>query len=311
MGKDKIKIASVVLTYNRKELLKNCLEALMKQSYPIDLIIVVDNASTDRTFEFLKTKGYLNNSQVKYLSMEENAGSAGGFGAGMKYGYEKGYDFFWLMDDDTVSQKEALEKLVESWNSLKEKGEKIGIIGSVAISGLDSSKLSWVLRRKKENKFYRHLQDFQEAITEVDHLPYGGAFINKEIIKEVGCPDKDFFLWLDDVEYCYRVRQTQRKIFAVKNSIVCHPLGATVECSFRNKKVFVKSSSQPPWKDYYDARNYILLIRKHGLGIRRFLPSGELTLIFSLLKRDQKLKRALYYLRGFIDGLLSKKGKTI
>jgi len=72
--------------------------------------------------------------------------------------------------------------------------------------------------------------------------------------------------------------------------------------------VFLKLSSQAPWKDYYDARNNIFIIKKYKMGVKRYFKLGGL-ILFSLLKRDQKFQRAKYYLKGIIDGLLNRHGR--
>ena len=83
---DKKSICAVVVTYNRKELLLRCLQALEQQSYSLEHIVIVDNASTDGTVDFLEQQGYLENPKVTLLSLLENQGGAGGFHAGIKYG---------------------------------------------------------------------------------------------------------------------------------------------------------------------------------------------------------------------------------
>jgi len=105
-------VAAVVVTYNRKHLLKECLDALLAQTRPIDAIIVMDNASTDGTPEFLEAQGYLTNPIIDYVRLSENTGGAGGFHYGVKRGYEQGFDWLWLMDDDVKPVNSTLAELV-------------------------------------------------------------------------------------------------------------------------------------------------------------------------------------------------------
>lgn len=118
-------VCGVVVTFNRKELLKDCLKALIEQTRPLDAILIVDNASTDNTPQILLEMGYiqqlppeknsepyktefmskiknLENESIKiiYIRMNENTGGAGGFHMGQKHAFELGYDWIWLMDDD-------------------------------------------------------------------------------------------------------------------------------------------------------------------------------------------------------------------
>ena len=118
-------VCAVVVTYNRRNLLIECLSALLKQTFPLQGIYLIDNASTDGTPELLLEKGYIyelpppnlkdpwekefiiqnhtdsGSIKLHYVRMPKNTGSSGGFYEGVKRGYERGYDWLWLMDDDS------------------------------------------------------------------------------------------------------------------------------------------------------------------------------------------------------------------
>ncbi|RYZ98092.1 MAG: glycosyltransferase, partial [Sphingobacteriaceae bacterium] len=87
-------IVGVVVTFNRLDLLKNCITSLKRQTRSLDQIIVVNNGSTDGT------EKWLNEQQGLIVIHQENSGGAGGFHRGMKEGYEHNYDWIWVMDDD-------------------------------------------------------------------------------------------------------------------------------------------------------------------------------------------------------------------
>src|SRR4051812_49443017 len=78
------RVAAVVVTYNRKALLAECLRALLAQSAPIETIHVVDNASTDGTHDLLRSEGLLE--RLEYHRLEVNGGSSGGVAAGLPGG---------------------------------------------------------------------------------------------------------------------------------------------------------------------------------------------------------------------------------
>ena len=99
-----IKVNTVVVTYNRKNLLKLCIDKLLEQSYAINKIIIVDNASNDGTREYLHE---LIDDVFDIVFLDENLGGAGGFYFGIKRAYEIGCDYLWIMDDDTISTPSA------------------------------------------------------------------------------------------------------------------------------------------------------------------------------------------------------------
>lgn len=100
-----LKIATIVVTYNRKEKLIRCLQHIQDQNLSTD-IIVIDNMSTDGTQEVLKS--LIQNHKIIYKRLEKNIGGAGGFSEGIKYAYNLGYEYFWVMDDDCMPKQDAL-----------------------------------------------------------------------------------------------------------------------------------------------------------------------------------------------------------
>lgn len=103
-------IAAVVVTCNRCNLLKLCLYALLGQTVPCD-ILIVDNHSADETERMIRA---IENPRVSYRNTGENLGGAGGFNFGLRWAIEQGYDYLWLMDDDTLPQDNALEELLNA-----------------------------------------------------------------------------------------------------------------------------------------------------------------------------------------------------
>ena len=89
-------ICVVIVTWNRLEMLKVCVDSVKKNAAAAD-ILVVDNASTDGTGEWLAHE-----SGVNVLTLAENTGGAGGFAVGMKWAFDRGYGWMWIMDDDVV-----------------------------------------------------------------------------------------------------------------------------------------------------------------------------------------------------------------
>ena len=100
-------VCAVVVTHNREELLERCLGHLRAQSRRPDKILVVDNASTDGTAALLARQD-----DLEVLRLPVNAGGAGGFRRGLENAYTAGYDWMWLLDDDTFAGENALEHLL-------------------------------------------------------------------------------------------------------------------------------------------------------------------------------------------------------
>src|SRR5438128_12609415 len=121
-----MKIIAVVVTYNRLPLLKKSLDAVYSQTRKPDAIIVINNGSTDDTGEWLQTQPVINYTQ-------ENKGGAGGFSYGINKAYGHGADWIWLMDDDTIPQKDSLEKLEAAVTKLQPHLDKVGFLSSTVL----------------------------------------------------------------------------------------------------------------------------------------------------------------------------------
>jgi rhamnopyranosyl-N-acetylglucosaminyl-diphospho-decaprenol beta-1,3/1,4-galactofuranosyltransferase len=291
-------VCAVVVTYNRKNLLLECLEAIRRQTRPVDGIYIIDNASDDGTPELLKEKGYIpelppfnisepyeiehkisnlvdgNHINVFYVRMHKNTGGAGGFYEGVKRGYERGYDCLWLMDDDTIATTEALNKLLE----------KI-YIQNINI-GFACSKVLWTDGKP-------HLMNIPGVKQIVNGVPFniyedknvllveGASFvsllISRDIVKSFGLPIKEFFIWADDVEYTLRIAKNGFVGLYVKDSIVIHK----TKTNYSANEIY-------DWRFYYNVRNWLWIHKIHN---RRKYISSLLKNIFRTFSLPLKVWR--------------------
>src|SRR5918912_3722778 len=93
-------VQAVVVTHNRRALLLDCLEAIARQTRPVEGVLVVDNASTDGTLEALQSSGLADRVPLDYLRLTRNGGGSEGFHYGVAEALGSGADWLWLMDDD-------------------------------------------------------------------------------------------------------------------------------------------------------------------------------------------------------------------
>ena len=106
-------IAAVIVTYNRLELLKECIHAVLNQEKQLCDLVIVDNASTDGTNDYLQTIS-MDCERINCFRLDQNTGGAGGFYYGIRKGVEMGYEYIWIMDDDTIPDPECLYQLMEA-----------------------------------------------------------------------------------------------------------------------------------------------------------------------------------------------------
>lgn len=206
------KVMAVVVTYNRKELLKECINALLKQDYDNCDVLIVDNASTDGTKEYIKDE--LKNKKVYYSNTGSNLGGAGGFNYGIKEAYKIGCDYIWIMDDDCIVHNDSLTKLLDADKKLN--GDY----------GFLSSKVLWkdntiCKMNIQKTKMTKWLKDYDTNYQPIVLASFVSLFLKKEVVEEFGLPIKEFFIWTDDWEYTRRISKN-KKCYYISDSIVTH-----------------------------------------------------------------------------------------
>ena len=101
---------AVIVTFNRSAKLMKVLDAIKAQTQRPDIVLVVDNASTDDTAALVQARA-AGDDTIRHLRLPENVGGAGGFHAGMKAAYQMGGQYFWVSDDDAYPHPDAIERL--------------------------------------------------------------------------------------------------------------------------------------------------------------------------------------------------------
>ena len=297
---------AIVVTYNRKQSLIAVINSLLKQTLICD-ILIVDNASTDGTKDFLEGLGIIKRHRIHYINLDQNLGGSGGFSYGLKYAMEGNWNWFWLMDDDAIPEIDTLEKLQ---NYAVDPGT---VYGSAAINVVgDRRKLCWpAIVKKNGNKLFIQFADMLADIEEVDMIPFLGLYIHRQMVERIGYPDSGFFICADDKEYCERIKKQNAKLMLVKSSIIKHPLAKVVIYNFGLFQAAYRSL--PSWKIYYDVRNKILIAKKY-FRYRvwtQTLPGIFLRTILVLFKEENRVPILALTMKAVLDGLLGRKGKLV
>lgn len=285
------KIAAVIVTYNRINKLKRNIQAILKQNFSVSTIIIVDNNSTDGTREYLENL-QSHNKSVHVYSLSRNIGGAGGFNYGLKRAvmdFED--DYFWIMDDDTIPEKNALKNLNAAITFLH--GE----------FGFLSSNTRWINDSPALMNVPMPTRDWNEKVSEglvkVKYATFVSLVIPRKMVIKVGLPFSQFFIWGDDVEYTSLISRVATSYF-VKDSIVIH------EMDSNNESNILTSSEERITRFYYDFRNrYVIERRDKGLikGNLKATIYG-LTFIFRIIStKDQSIKKIMPVIKGCIVGL--------
>ena len=255
------RVCAVVVTYNRKELLAGCLDALLGQSYPLDRLLVVDNASTDGTEQLLHERGYLRDARIEHLRLSENRGGAGGFHEGFKRAMTLQPDWIWAMDDDGLAAPDCLKRLIEAAAS-DFRGPLVLARERMEDPANDELAFSGVAERDGAPVQLRTSADADVAASDGVVSGYASVFngvlIHRRVVETIGVPDDRFFIWGDEWDYIWRARRAGIQITTVLAAFYWHPRDRTERATIR----FAGVNYEVPRADS-PVRNY-LLIRNHG-----------------------------------------------
>lgn len=284
------KVVAVVVTYNRKELLLECIDHLLHQreSDLLD-ILVIDNASSDGTESALSD--LIKAREIIYENTGANIGGAGGFSYGLKRSAELGYKFAWLMDDDCMPEPTALKELLDADKML---GGSYGFLSS-RVLWRDRSLCEMNVQRQSLS---RRVRDFDSPLVPIILASFVSFFIPVSVVYQFGLPIAEFFVWTDDWEYTRRISR-KLSCYLVNKSVVIHKSANNIGASVADDDV----SRLGRFKTMF--RNDVVLYRREGLSGFGYEIARICAHSFRVLTRanDHKLVRLDAIFGGTLEGL--------
>ena len=274
------KVCAVVVTYNRVDLLKECIKSIKSQTYPCD-ILVINNNSTDGTADFLKS------TKIKHLDLEMNTGGAGGFNKGIRFAVEEGHESLWIMDDDCIPKNNALEQLVNASEILKND------------YGFLASRVLWIDGKDHKMNKINKIEKTSDNFYKIKQATFVSLLVKTEIVRKYGLPIKEFFIWGDDIEFTRRISvRNNIPSYYVENSEVIHK----TKNNIGSKIAFDDISNIERYK--YAYRNEFYLYRQEGaFGVVYYLLKCFYNAARIIIFADNKETRLKQIIIGFKEGL--------
>lgn len=284
-----MRVIAVVVTHNRAGLLQECIYRLCNIDKDVlQKILIVDNNSTEQaTIDFLSS---LTCGNVEVVKLSQNVGGAGGFNIGIRLAVEKGADYVWVMDDDTIPHNDALEKLI---NVIKKK-DNIGFL---------ASRVLWVdgTEHIMNKPCYLSKEDKGNSLREIKSSSFVSMLICSEAIKKAGLPYREFFIWGDDSEFSDRIYKHGYHGIYVHDSIVIHKTAENYGPEISTAPL------ETAWKFYYNTRNGLFLRRQENGGIFFLLKElNHLRLYLHNINKRKPNERSIFrkaVLHGYWDGI--------
>jgi GT2 family glycosyltransferase len=288
-------IIAVVVTYNRINLLKRVIDALLNQTIKISRIIVVNNNSTDGTKEWLDGREDL---QVIH---QDNLGGAGGFRRGMQEACQNESDYVWIMDDDVTPEADCLEQLLE-YTHLPDSGILI------PLRYLDNQPFFTEYKRLNFTNPFRNCgisllqeKDTKQPFLEVQTITFEGPLIHRKVFEKIAYPDSSYFILFDDTDYAYRAILAGFKIYMIPSA--------------KMQRIGSMGLSVSPfnWKCLYDIHNNFVFHKKYGknFAVKYLRPINRVWMYsvsyFSNIWRSNRFKKEDIFriIQASVNGFLN------
>ena len=247
-------VSIIIPIYNGESRIEELINSLMVQTYKNIEIITVDNNSTDDSISILKK---IDNEKIplKIFSNKKNEGYCGGCNKGIE---KANGEFLLFLSQDRIMNFDWIEKTIKEINKNE---ETCCVIGKVIREGATSAE-------------YGHSYDIYgsvliNSIPKESNLFFGGGtvLIKKTILDKIGFFDPEFFIYQEDVDICWRIRLTGKKIKIVENAICQNKGGGISDTFYDSNNYQIKFDKElinmPIYKFYYSQKNRIRTMLKN------------------------------------------------
>lgn len=285
----------IVLNYNNWKDTIECCNSLLQLNYSNYKVIICDNNSNDESkSKFAEWKNEYASDLFFFIYNKENLGYAGGNNVGIRYALkDNDCEYVWLLNNDTIVTPEALQKLIDRFNS----DNRMGLCGSLLYYYYQPDKIQAI--SGKYNPFFAtsvyntNIKDFSGI-----HYPVGASMMaSRAFIEEIGLLSEDYFLYYEELDWVMRVKGRYTVGYAPK-SIVYHKEGATM-----GGKANPLEKSE--LSDFYALRNRIIFTKKF---FPDYIYIVYLGLIISMLKR---IKRRQWRRAGIIWDIIMQPSSVL
>ncbi len=264
------KVYIIILNYNGWADTIDCLESILRNDYLNYHCVVVDNHSPNNSMEYFKAwaEGKLNvwhpmncalkklyfppvkkpvnsvfytktealneviGASIIFIQSDENGGFAAGNNIGMKYAIKQNdFEYIWLLNNDTVIKNNTLEKLIKYASKNK--------------SDITGTALYYFNTPKTIQAFGGHVNSFlgttyhiikkNEIQEQLDYVVGSSFLISNKCIETIGLLPEEYFLYYEEVDYCFNARNHHLKLTIATDSIVYHKEGAAIGATNKNK----------------------------------------------------------------------------
>lgn len=286
------KVTAIVLNWNRTQDTVQCVHSLQKSDYPALDILVVDNGSSHEHYAALQAA--LPDTAI--LRSSTNLGFAGGNNLGLQHVLERGAEYALVINNDTLVESQMVSQLV----TVAEAHPQAGLVGPIIyylaqptevwFAGYRFTHGIYVLRRGL------NLQPPLRSVEPVDFVSGCGVLMRRSALERVGLFSEDYFMYYEDLDYCFRVKETGLEILCVTGARMWHTVSAST------------GGADSPLKQYYQVKSSLIFYRQHSRGLKYVLnvvlrlTHAGYTLMHAILTGRLRVAAIPMFLAGLWEG---------
>ncbi len=297
----------IIVNYITWEDTVSCLNSLLRSNYKRLAVTVVEvcglNDSRQNIADWVERHPKIS---VNIITTEENLGFAGANNLALKKVLTEGnFEFIWLLNNDTQIEEDSLEELVANWNQLDKNAGRPGFLGSKLIDFFNRSVIQSVGGRLEPRKGITTLEGIGQpesgfpssGIKKTGYVMGASMFFHRSLIEHIGMMDTSYFLYFEDIDWCYRASLAGFSNYTCMGSTIYHKQGATTGNKYNNSLTSSGNSR-------YLYQSYLLFFKKH---FPNYLPIAFLMLIKQLAG---KIVRRKFNEAALIGRVIIKSLKT-
>jgi rhamnosyltransferase len=283
-----MRVLALIFSFNDADVVEQPIKGILRQTHPVDEILLVDNGSTDGTVDQPAVKS------VTVLRHHENLGASGALCSGFRYALERDYDWVWTFDADSAPEPDALERLLglyAGWPPSLQ--EEIGFLACL-YHNVDDGIPRHAALFGHDGRFIP-CQPAPEARCSPCHFTiWAGCLYRLAAVRRIGLPNPNYMLDWSEVEFGYRVMKAGYKGFVDQTAILkLNVRGVRSSAHSRVKlgPVSLSFYEYAPIRCYYAIRNQLFFDLKevtHGsprLVLSAFAGATKMTMNFLLRPR--------------------------
>ena len=287
-------VCILTTTWNQIEKTIDCLNSVFALNYPHISVLLVDNGSHDNTVNIVARQF----PQVKIITLAENLGFATGYNIGLRAAIAEGFSYIFLINNDTILEPNCLNFLVEEILSAPD----IGMVTAKIYYDKDPQRIWSVGGKFNQNRLeiiekgddQIDLGQWQVPI-DIDFAPLCGVLINKTLLDKIGLLDEQFFVYYEDMDFCWRTRAANFRIRLKPEAHIWHAVSAS------------SGGHYAPNERYWMARSSIRYFVKHAQGKQKLIvlfwrTGSAFHTTWKLLKAHNIISLKAYW-RGLWQGI--------